>query len=209
MSELSNRTRGIVATGLAIGALIGGATEAKAAPSHPTNQPEAATLLDNQPEHRLSLEEVTAQTLESLKSGQEVNYYRGWVNIEEHGTDNVKFAIQNPFIIYRSGAAPDKLDFAANHPRSKYWAIGYIQRGTKGNLGDNNLVLLPFNSNGNNFIFNKERSKAPDPKSAIDLVKFHGNSDGSLDLAQPFNIEDQPIVDYDGHPAAIAYGFNK
>lgn len=185
-----------------------GTTTAEAAPI--TNQDAIATA--TVPEYRESIQDLTAQSVERLKAGEPINFYRGVVEIVDTNTNTQKVQIENPIIIYRNGATAENSDFAAGHPRSKFWAIGYIERDNQpsspdsvgaGNLGHGNLVLLPYNNNGNNFIFHKQESKVPLKGPAIDLVQFNRLKGGGLDLNQPLDSQTNALYDFEQHPLPV------
>ena len=185
-----------------------GATTAEAAPA----ASQEAVAASTNPEHQQSLEELTQQSTQRLLEGKPINFYRGSVEIVNTDTHQQKANIENPIIIYRNGASAENLDFAADHPRSKYWAIGYIERDNQpsspgsvgaGNLGHGNLVLLPFNNNGNNFIFHKQESKVPLKGPTIDLVQFNRLKGGGLDLNQPMDLESNALYDFEQHPLPV------
>jgi hypothetical protein len=177
-----------------------GATTAEAAPA--AGQEAVATATN--PEHQQSLEELTKQSTQRLLEGKPINYYRGVVEIVDTNTHQQKANIENPIIIYRNGASAENSDFAASHPRSKYWAVGYIQKNTEGNLGNGNLVLLPFNGAGNNMVFHKQESKVPLKGDTIDLVEYMQLKGGGLDLDHPLDMQSLPL--HDGPEAPLQVG---
>jgi hypothetical protein len=92
------------------------------------------------------------------------------------------------------------MNFAATHPRSKFWSVGYIKRDVKGgNLGSANLVLLPFNSGGNNIVFYKESSKVPLKGSPIDLVQFMPLKEAGVDVGDPLDANWNELFDGQNH----------
>jgi hypothetical protein len=185
-------TAGALALGL-------GATTAEAAPSaSQDNVPEAVN-----PSHSESIDELTTESVGRLLDGKPINFYHGLVEIVDTNTHKQKAQIENPIIIYRTSPAKN-LQFAAQHPRSKYWAIGYIQRDVeKGNLGNGNLVLLPFNNGGNNFVFHQGTSKVEADTPVVDTVGFVPLKGGGLNFNAPVDSQTTPLYDYEHQPLSV------
>lgn len=174
-----------------------GAAEAHAA--QPLGKQPVPELSANNPEHRLSIEEATQQAVEFILAGKGVNFYRGSVDIYDAKSGNEKVCINMPIAIYREGITAKQLGFATEHPGSKYWAIGYIQRGVPGNLGKDNLVLLSYDMNDSRFVFHPEDTKVPLKGPTLDIAKFELLKGGGVDVSLALDSEDNLLYDGASH----------
>lgn len=182
------------AAAIAAGMLTTG--KANAAPEHPISHDKVEMT---QPDHRVSMEDIEYWEQEKLDNGQDLNFYRGTVEIVRPNGEKV--FILNPIPAYRYGTDDTNQEkFALNHPRSKFWAIGYIVPGVEPGQnkgGPTQIRMLPFNNNGNNIRFHGEphQDAAVSGVPEVDAVRFNKDSIGNPDLSNPLGVSGKTLTE--------------
>ncbi len=155
-----------------------------------------------QTDGRVPIEQAKQTAEAKLLAGEDVNWYRGSVNIEY--TDGSRQGIANPVLIYLYGAKNHKEEqFALNHPNSKFWAVAYF--GDQ----DGHLTVVPQDGSVKvKFFANTTEEDRHDPNAPlIDAVRFSKDASGNIDLMHPLDHFNNPILDRDvGDPSMAPIG---
>lgn len=182
MSERRKIIRNIATTAVALGvaATAAGEIQAKSAPVSRGTRAEAF----GGHEQRKSLEQLTADTVAKLKSGQTVQFYYGTLKIfDRNDPTKIKFAIENPIVV----PVTDNIKHP-NRVASTEYAIGnwdgnhLPSSGDPGNVGAGYKLQL--------FSYRKGMEFKPYPRSfsgepkVLNEVKYSSRSYG-LDIYNP------------------------
>ena len=182
------------AAALAASLLIasGAAGEAKAATNaHPHRSPEAPTLVAGETQKLVG--QLTQQTVQQIKTGNKVPAYRG-IFSESEVSGKPDVVVENPILIKQTEATKNLPSFYDQDPSGKganYVGIGYFVPDEGGNLGNYNLVVLPYNKKS--MYFQPDGSQNPNAK-ANDIIMVEFNQADYGLVIEPL-VNGQPLVD--------------